>query len=49
MTFVHDEAHDISELVIVSTQAMTDEPIARILMPQRIPYGFHGTWIALGE
>ena len=49
MTFVHDEAHDTSELVILSTQAMTDEPIARILMPQRIPYGFHGTWIALGE
>lgn len=47
MTFVYDETQDRSELVIIDTQAMTDEPIARILMPQRIPYGFHGTWIPL--
>lgn len=46
MTFVHDETENISELVIVSTQAISDTPVARILMPQRIPYGFHGTWIA---
>lgn len=47
MTFVHDEIQDKSELVIISTQAMTDAAIARIQMPQRIPYGFHGTWITL--
>ncbi|MBW4463378.1 MAG: carotenoid oxygenase family protein [Nodosilinea sp. WJT8-NPBG4] len=47
MTFVHDETQDVSELVIVSTQAMTDEPVARIQMPQRVPYGFHGTWVSL--
>ncbi|HEY9643648.1 MAG TPA: carotenoid oxygenase family protein [Coleofasciculaceae cyanobacterium] len=46
LTFVHDETQDKSELIVVSTQAMTDAPIARILMPQRIPYGFHGLWIA---
>jgi carotenoid cleavage dioxygenase len=47
MTFVHDEAQDASELVIVSTQAMADEAIACIQMPQRVPYGFHGTWVSL--
>lgn len=47
MTFVHDEAQNMSELVIVSTQAMTDEPVARIQIPQRVPYGFHGTWVSL--
>lgn len=46
MTFVQDETQDRSELVIISTQAMADEPIARIFMPQRVPYGFHGAWIA---
>ncbi|MBW4538586.1 MAG: carotenoid oxygenase family protein [Myxacorys chilensis ATA2-1-KO14] len=46
MTFVHDEAQDTSELVIVSTQSMTDEAIARISIPQRVPYGFHGTWVS---
>lgn len=47
MTFVHDEAQNVSELVIVSTQAITDEAIARIQLPQRVPYGFHGTWVAM--
>jgi len=46
MTFVHDEGQDASELVVISTQSITDAPIARILMPQRVPYGFHGTWVA---
>lgn len=45
MTFVHDEVQNTSERVVVSTQAMTDEPIARLGMPQRISYGFPGTWI----
>lgn len=49
MTFVHDEAQNVSELVVVSTQAMMDEPVARIQMPQRVPYGFHGTWVSLPE
>lgn len=47
MTFVHDEAQDIPELVIVSTQAMTDEAIARSQIPQRVSYGFHGIWVSL--
>jgi carotenoid cleavage dioxygenase-like enzyme len=56
LTFVHDEVQDTSELVIVSTQEMVDEAItnqgkslctARIQIPQRVPYGFHGTWVAL--
>jgi len=45
MTFIHDETQDTSELVIVSAQAMDDEAIARIPIPQRVPYGFHGTWV----
>ncbi|MBD2019753.1 carotenoid oxygenase family protein [Leptolyngbya sp. FACHB-36] len=45
MTFVHDEAQDTSELIVLNAQAVTDEPIARVLIPQRVPYGFHGTWI----
>lgn len=46
VTFVHNEGQGTSELVVVSAQDMTAEPIARILIPQRVPYGFHGTWIA---
>jgi carotenoid cleavage dioxygenase len=47
MTFVHDETQDTSELIVVSTQAMMNQPVARIQIPQRVPYGFHGTWVSL--
>lgn len=45
ITFIYDQDTDTSELIVVNTQDMASEPIARILMPQRVPYGFHGIWI----
>ena len=46
LTFVHDTVEGQSELVVVNAQDMTSEPVARLLIPQRVPYGFHGTWIS---
>ncbi|MBN3961133.1 carotenoid oxygenase family protein [Nostoc sp. NMS8] len=48
ITFVHDEGEDTSELVVVNAQDITAEPVARVIIPQRVPYGFHGTWV-VGE
>jgi len=45
VTLVHDENSDTSELVVLNAQDLTAEPVARVLMPQRVPYGFHGTWV----
>ncbi|QLE58166.1 carotenoid oxygenase family protein [Nostoc sp. TCL26-01] len=45
LTFVYDKAKNTSELLVVDAQYFTDEPVARILLPQRVPYGFHGIWI----
>jgi carotenoid cleavage dioxygenase len=45
MTFVHDETANTSELVVVNAQDITAEPVARLLIPQRVPYGFHATWL----
>jgi carotenoid cleavage dioxygenase len=45
ITFVYDEEKESSELVVVSGKDITAEPVARIQIPQRVPYGFHGTWI----
>nr|AGK38338.1 lignostilbene-alpha,beta-dioxygenase-like protein [Nostoc sp. 'Peltigera membranacea cyanobiont'] len=45
LTFVYDTPTKTSELVVVNAQDITDKPVARILLPQRVPYGFHGTWI----
>ncbi|MBD1942373.1 carotenoid oxygenase family protein, partial [Coleofasciculus sp. FACHB-712] len=46
MTFVHDDEADTSELVVVNAQDVTSEPVARVLIPQRVPYGFHGAWVS---
>jgi carotenoid cleavage dioxygenase-like enzyme len=46
ITFVYDQSSKTSEMVVVNAQDMTAEPVARVLIPQRVPYGFHGTWIS---
>ncbi|CAN5890133.1 carotenoid oxygenase family protein [soil metagenome] len=45
LTYVHDLANNQSELVIIDAARFTDPPEARILVPQRIPQGFHGAWV----
>jgi len=45
MNVVHDEAANTSELLVIDAQDMTSEPVARVLIPQRVPYGFHATWV----
>lgn len=46
ITFVHDENVQTSELVVINAQDITSEPVARVIIPQRVPYGFHGIWIS---
>lgn len=36
---------DISELWIMDARTMAEEPLARVQIPYRIPYGFHGKFI----
>ena len=45
ITYVFDQTSDTSEMVVIDTLAFDDEPVARVLIPKRIPYGFHGTWL----
>jgi carotenoid cleavage dioxygenase len=46
VNLVHDETTQTSELLVLNAQDITNEPVARVLIPQRVPYGFHGTWIS---
>jgi carotenoid cleavage oxygenase len=43
MGFVHDDQADRTDLVLLD--AGTLEDVARVHIPARIPYGFHGNWI----
>ncbi|MHB1139969.1 MAG: carotenoid oxygenase family protein [Microthrixaceae bacterium] len=44
LNFVHDTDVDRSSLVIVDAPTM--EEVARVHLPRRVPFGFHGSWIA---
>jgi len=47
MALRHDHDTDLSELAIIDSRAFTDEPVAVVHLPVRIPNGFHGNWIAV--
>ena len=43
--FVYDRREDRSELLVLDARDLPAEPLARVLLPGRVPFGFHGTWI----
>jgi carotenoid cleavage dioxygenase len=45
LALVHDVTSDTSELIVLDATSMSCEPLARVHLPQRVPYGFHGSWI----
>lgn len=46
IAFVYDPERDGSDLVILDAADFGGDPVARIRMPRRVPYGFHGSWIS---
>lgn len=44
--YVYDPSRNGSDLVILDASDFAGEPVARIALPHRVPYGFHGNWIA---
>ena len=45
LAYVYDQATDSSELLILDASTMAGEAVARIVLPARVPMGFHGSWI----
>lgn len=45
ISFVHNEKTNTSKVHIIDAQRFEDDPIAKITLAQRVPYGFHGTFI----
>ncbi len=46
MTRVHDEARDTGDFVVLDAAAFEGPPVASAPLPQRVLFGFHGSWIA---
>jgi carotenoid cleavage dioxygenase-like enzyme len=44
MSYVYDSNTGLSDVAILDAQAFTDEPVATIHLPVRVPFGFHGGW-----
>ncbi|WP_330178707.1 carotenoid oxygenase family protein [Nocardia sp. NBC_01503] len=45
MTYVYNQGTDRSDLVILDAEQLSAPPVANIHLPQRVPYGFHGSWL----
>ena len=45
MTYVHDHSRGSSRLVVLDATRVSRGPVAEVTLPQRVPHGFHGTWV----
>ncbi|HVJ96347.1 MAG TPA: carotenoid oxygenase family protein, partial [Acidimicrobiia bacterium] len=45
MTFVHDKADDKTSLTVLDARDVGAGPVARVELPQRVPYGFHAAFV----
>jgi carotenoid cleavage dioxygenase len=41
----YDPERDSSDLVVVAADDLGAGPVARVHLPQRVPFGFHGNWV----
>jgi carotenoid cleavage dioxygenase len=46
--FLHDEASGRSRFVVLDATEVEAGPVASVALPQRVPYGFHATWVSEG-
>ena len=46
LSIVYDDGRDASDLVILDAREFDE--VARVHLPQRVPFGFHGSWVPDG-
>jgi len=44
LAFVHDEKEGASELLVLDARDLAEPPVARVQLPQRVPFGLHGVF-----
>jgi len=42
----YDPARNASDFYVLDARNIAGEPVARVVLPHRVPYGFHGNWAA---
>ncbi|CAI0388380.1 unnamed protein product [Linum tenue] len=47
ITFVHNEDTHTSKVYIIDAKKFSSEPVAKITLPCRVPYGFHGAFMPM--
>jgi len=43
--YVHHEAESTTYMMVYDAKTMSNMPVAKVKLPQRVPYGFHGTFL----
>jgi carotenoid cleavage oxygenase len=46
LSLVYDADNDTSDLLVLNASDFTGDPQAIVHLPQRVPFGFHGNWVA---
>lgn len=46
MSLAFNESRNQSDLLVIDAGDFTADPVARVELPYRVPFGFHGVWIA---
>ncbi|MDJ0786264.1 MAG: carotenoid oxygenase family protein [Myxococcota bacterium] len=49
VTIRYDHRENASEFVVLHAQDLGAGPVARVALPERVPFGFHGNWVPKGE
>jgi carotenoid cleavage dioxygenase-like enzyme len=44
--FVRDDINQTSECRVIDALDFEGEPVARVQIPHRVPFGFHASWVA---
>lgn len=45
MTYTYDKPSGTSQFLLLDARDITAEPVAVVDLPQRVPFGFHGSWL----
>jgi carotenoid cleavage dioxygenase len=48
LSMVFDAARARSYVAVLDATAIERGPLAKVWMPRRVPFGFHGTWLPTG-